>query len=218
MKKIISATLTATILLGETFTLQPGWNLLGTIAEIPASQILANSNVKNVVIYKDGAYKATNKNEFTTIPPKSGFFVFTESPTIIELQTVDTSVELAKVDENGNEISPSSASWKILYIKFANLYVEMKNDYTVGQKYSNSEASEYCASLSIGNVSGWRLPTNSEFTGIGSLYQTQKSFFSRVDSENGWHHTSNGYAALSSGASTGITNNAMPVICVKSVQ
>jgi hypothetical protein len=139
MKKILLAIMLTSILVAETFTIKPGWNLLGTIAEIPTAEVLANTNIKNIVIYSDGGYKATNKNEFTTIPAKSGFFVFSESNTTLSLQTVesvDTSVEVVKVDGNGNELSADATAWKILYIKDVNLYIEMKNDFTVGQSYS----------------------------------------------------------------------------------
>lgn len=220
MKKILLTVMLTSILVAETFTIKPGWNLLGTIVEIPTAEILANENIKNVVIYSNGSYKATNKNEFKTIPAKSGFFVFSESSTTISLQTVksvDTSVKVVKVDGNGNELSADANYWKILYIKEANLYIEMKDDYTVGQKFSNTGAVTYCSNLTIGNISEWRLPTNAEFTGIGSIYQKNKDYFMRIDSDNSWHQTSNGYAALNSSAHSGITTSAMPTICVKNV-
>ena len=75
MKKIIVTILMLnSLLLSTTFTINPGWNLLGTSKSLPVSDILANTNIKNVVIYQNGEYKASNKNEITTIPEKSGFF------------------------------------------------------------------------------------------------------------------------------------------------
>jgi len=217
MKIILLAIILTSLLVAETFTIKPGWNLLGTIAKIPTAEVLANADIKNVVIYSNGSYKATNKNEFTTIPAKSGFFVFSESSTTLSLQTFDSSVEVVKIDENGNELSADATSWKILHIKVANLYIEMKDDYTVGQKFSNTDAVTYCTDLTIGSISGWRLPTNAEFTGIGSIYQNTNNYFVIIDADNSWHQTSNGYASLNSSAHSGTTSSAMPTICVKDV-
>lgn len=214
MKKTLLTTLTATLLLGESFTLQSGWNLLGTNAEIQTSQILSNPTIKNVVIYTNGAYKATSKNEFSSIPAKSGFFVFAENATTLELETLDTSADLAKVDGDGVELPANASSWKILHIKDANLYVEMKNDYAVGQKYSRDEALSYCANLTVGNISGWRLSETNELTGIGSVYNKSKDFFYRVASGN--HHTNSGISGIDGDYPT--YSFILPALCVKDAQ
>ena len=221
---VIMITLT---LVAETFTIKPGWNLLGTISKIPTSQILANKNIKNVVVYSDGQYKATNKNEIDIVPEKSGFFVFSENNTTLTLQTVDTSIEVVKVDGDGNELPADAVSWKILYIKDANLYVEMKNDFTVGQSYVNHsssyEASSYCRRLIIGNISDWRLPSISELTGISSIYQKYKDYFTVIDNNFYWSSSNsiinNRTIYASSNIITGsIINerdNPKKVICIK---
>jgi len=47
MKKILLAIMLTSILVAETFIIKPGWNLLGTIAEISTAEILANANIKD---------------------------------------------------------------------------------------------------------------------------------------------------------------------------
>lgn len=220
MKKTLALTLLSTLLLAETFTIQPGWNLLGTQAEIPTSELLSNSNIKNVVIYTNGAYKATNKNEFSTVPAKSGFFVFSESATSLTLQTVDTTVNLKKVDGNGNELADDATPWKILHIKDAHLYVEMKNDFTIDQKFSSQEeAISYCTSFTVGNVSGWRLPTTMELTGIGSVYNTSKDYFTKMNYLNNHWVNDNiyTYASPAGGSAGGGSTGLKDTVCVKDV-
>lgn len=218
MKKTVALTLLSTFLFAETFTIAPGWSLLGTQAEIPTSKILSNSSIKNVVIYTNGAYKATNKNEFSTIPAKSGFFVYSESSTTLTLQTVDTSVVLKKVDGNGNELADDAASWKILHIKNANLYVEMKNDFTIDQKFSSQEeAIAYCTNLTIGSISGWRLPTFTELTGIGSVYNTSKDYFTKMN-YNSYHWVNDNtytYASPAGNSAGGGSSGLSYTVCIK---
>lgn len=220
MKKTLALTLVSTLLFAETFTIQPGWNLLGTQAEIQTSEVLSNSSIKNVVIYTNGSYKATNKNEFSTIPAKSGFFVFSESSTSLALQTVDTSVSLKKVDANGNELADDAALWKILHIKDAKLYVEMKNDFTINQKFSSQEeAIAYCTNLTVGSVSGWRLPTTTELTGIGSVYNTSRDYFTQMN-YNSMHwvvNDTNNVIAPSGGSTAAWSNTIAMAMCVKDI-
>jgi hypothetical protein len=229
MKKILLAIMLTSILVAETFTIKPGWNLLGTIVEIPTVEVLANANIKNVVIYSGGNYKATNKNEFTIIPAKSGFFVFSESSTTLSLQTVEptnTSVEVVKVDGDGNELSADATSWKILYVKDANLYIEMKNDFTVGQSYaitsdSTGEAETYCNNLTIGSISDWHLPTIAELTGVSSIYSKYQKYFTTISNSSYWSSSKNGsykmYANIRSGSTDYDIGNShsRKVICVK---
>lgn len=220
------------ILLASTFTLNPGWNLLGTMVEIPVSQILTNTSIKNVVIYQNGLYKASNNNEFTVVPGKSGFFVFSDSSTTINLNAdtipVDTSVTLAKVDGNGNELANDAVFWDILHVKDANLYLEMKNDFTIGQLYLHNgtagDATEYCNNLLVGTISGWRLPTVTELTGLQSVSNLNPNYF-LVDKTLGYWTSTNDsviyyfygfFSGSSSPVRTGIDRN-FRVACVKSV-
>ena len=212
----------SSILLATTFTLNTGWNLLGTIDAIPVTQILANTSVKNVVIYQNGIYKASNNNEFTTVPAKSGFFVYSDSSNTFDLTTVNTTVALAKLDGNGTELLSDAASWEILHIKDESLYVEMKNDFTAGQSFIFSTAITYCSNLVIGSISGWRSPSISELTGVLSIYNLNPDYFTKLISGNYWSSTidatrTNGYIYSSL---EGVTGNDYPVnsyhgICVK---
>lgn len=222
----------SSVLLATTFSLNPGWNLLGTTADIPVTTILTNINIKNVVIYQDGMYKASNNNEFTTVPSGSGFFVFSETSTTINLAVTVTegtsTVTLAKVDGNGAELPNDATNWEILHVKDANLYVEMKNDFTSGQLFTNDgatgEAATYCNNLVVGIVTGWRLPTISELTGLSSMYSDgQYTNYFLVDAiyyhwsstagGNGYH-TSKFTSATADFNGTGV---ALRVVCVKSL-
>lgn len=226
MKKIklfILVTLLAqsNALLATTFTLSSGWNLLGTAAEIPVSQILSNTNVKNVVIYQNGIYKASNNNEFTTVPAKSGFFVYSDSSIAINLTTVDTSVTLAKLDSSGTELASDATTWDILHIKDAGLYVEMKNDFTAAQLFTFSSTATYCSNLNIGAVTGWYAPTISELTGVLEIYNLSPGYFTKLNSGNYWSSTRDaspgGYAYSSLEGVGGITfsTGSFHAICVK---
>jgi hypothetical protein len=172
MKKIILSTLISTTLFATTYTLIPGWNLLGTISEIPVSQILANPAVRNVVIYRNGGYESSASNGITTIPEKNGFFVYTDSSTTVEIS--DGNPPSSTLQHLDGDLNPTEdATWAILKVVDANLLVEMKTStYNAGLTYNHDQAISYCQDLTVGSVTGWRLPEIGELEGLSNLYQT----------------------------------------------
>jgi len=225
MKKILLMfILMISSLYATTYTLIPGWNLLGTKYSIPASDILKNPEVRNIVIYQDGAYASSAANEFTTIPADSGFFVYTDSSISVEISdTVTPSITLQKLDGNFNETTEES--WKILKIVDANLLIEMKNNtYNAGLFYTWSEAASYCQNLTIGSVSDWRLPTKVEMNALIDIYATYESDFI-IRSSSTPYYTSHEYSVdlvhytrFDGGAgATAKEGQIMYAICVKSL-
>ena len=170
MRKIIILALLLTSLSATTFTLNPGWNLLGHNQSIEVSTLLKNSEVRNVVIYDNGVYKSSASNEFTTIPANKGFFVYTDSSLDITVSTGGLpSSTLQRLDGNLNPTT--DASWDILKIVDANLLLEMKTStYNAGLTYTHTEAVNYCQNLTIGTVTGWRLPTIGELKALADIY------------------------------------------------
>jgi len=188
-KALITAILASTLLMSTEYTLQSGWNLLGTQYPIKVSTLLANPAVKNVVIYQDGEYKSTASNGFSTIPEHSGFFVYTESSTNVTINdSVAPTATLIKLDGNLQVVTDDT--WEILQIKEANLLVEMKtNAFSAGMTYTQDEAEAYCRNLTVGIVSDWRLPTLGELQALTDIYLHNASQF-KIRSENSLYWSS----------------------------
>jgi len=188
-KSIIATMLTSTLLMSTEYTLQQGWNLLGTQYPIKVSTLLANPAVKNVVIYQDGEYKSTSSNGFSVIPEHSGFFVYTEnSANVVISDSVTPTATLEKLDGYLNPVSDNS--WEILRIKEAKLLVEMKtNSFSAGTTYTQDEAKAYCRNLTVGTVSDWRLPTLGELQALTDIYLHNASQF-KIRSENSLYWSS----------------------------
>lgn len=161
----------ASSLFATTYTLVPGWNLLGTISEIPVSQILANPAVRNVVIYRNGGYESSAANDFTTIPEKNGFFVYTDSSTTVDIS--DANPPSSTLQHLDGDLNPTSeAGWAILKVVDANLLIEMKTStYNAGLTYNHAQATTYCQDLTVGSVTGWRLPEVEELKALGDIYR-----------------------------------------------
>ncbi len=194
MKKIILSTLMASSLFATTYTLVPGWNLLGTISEIPVSQILANPAVRNVVIYRNGGYESSASNEFTTIPEKNGFFVYTDSSTTVDIS--DSNPPSSTLQHLDGDLNPTEdATWAILKVVDANLLVEMKTStYNAGLSYNHDQAISYCQNLTVGSVTGWRLPESGELLALGDIYRAgnENDFIIRSDDSYYWSNTPTG--------------------------
>jgi len=170
MNKIILFILLSTSLFGTSYTLQQGWNLLGSNQSIEVSRLLSNPSVRNVVIYANGVYKSSASNEFSTIPKNSGFFVYTDNTTSITIEdTLIPSSQLQHLDGTLNLVT--GTVWDILKVVDANLLVEMKTStFNAGLTYTHAEATSYCQRLTIGTVSGWRLPTFGEMQALSDVY------------------------------------------------
>lgn len=170
MKKILLSALMTTSLFATTYTLNPGWNLLGTISEIPVSKILANPEVRNVVIYRNGGYESSASNDFTIIPEKNGFFVYTDSSTTVEI--VDGTPPSSVLQHLDGDLNPTEeATWAILKVVDADLLIEMKTStYNAGLTYTYSGALDYCQNLTVGSVTGWRVPLYGELRSLSDIY------------------------------------------------
>ena len=191
MKKLIIPALLVTSLFSTTFTLNHGWNLLGTNQSVEVSELLTNTAVQNVVIYQNGTYKSSSANEFTTIPANGGFFVYTDSTTTVDLNIVTPpSSVLQHLD---GDLNPTTAvTWDILKVVDAGLLVEMKtNTYNAGLTYTYTEAVDYCTNLTVESTSGWRLPTLGELNALTDLYRqgNENHFIIRSSMSTYWSST-----------------------------
>ena len=226
MKKILLSALFATSLFATTYTLYPGWNLLGTIGEIPVSAILANTAVRNIVIYRNGGYESSASNQFSKIPANSGFFVYTDSSTSVTIQDgAPPSSEIQKLDEDLNPTTDST--WPILKIVDANLLVEMKSStYNAGLTYELAQAKDYCQNLVIGSVTNWRIPSLGELRALSDIYRAgNESSFIIKDARTYYGAYNNDGESYYDGQmsfdrhydSTGTYSRNAHIICVKSL-
>lgn len=100
-----------------------------------------------------------------------------------------TAVELERLDENGSLVTDTSTPWKILHIKDAQMYVEMKNDFTVDETYNRL----HCDNLVLGGVSDWKIASLNNISGIRGVYYNNPEYFTKVNEGN--------YTALGNGNS-----------------
>ena len=216
MKKIISSILVASSLFAVTYTLNPGWNLLGTTSEIQVSQILTNPAVRNVVIYENGTYKSSASNGLSKIPANNGFFVYTDSQTTVDI--ADGTPPSSTLQHLDGDLNPTTAAtWAILKIVDANLLLEMKtSSYNAGLTYTQAEAESYCQALTIGTTTGWRFPTSGELNALSDIYMlgNESHFIIRSKSSYYWSSSSAGYAISFQGSLTNVGSQ-FYAICVK---
>lgn len=194
MKKLLVLLLFSNLGFTTNYTLESGWNLLGSSSTIPTSNFTANSNVRNIVIYQNGQYKSTANNEFSTIPANSGFWIYTDSQISVEVSDnnfIPTN-DLKKLDSSLNEVANDATSWDILEVVGADLYFEMKtNSFLASTTYTGSEANNYCNNLIIGALSNWRLPLAGELEALSSLYlEGSNSNYFLIKSDDSFYRSS----------------------------
>ena len=189
----ILPTLITTGLMATSYTAPSGWSLFGTNSEVSVSKILENKEIRNIVIYRNGNYKYSANNDFTTIPANSGFWLFASNATTVTLEdsvvTKELLVNLKRFDSSLNEVKVGT-SWDILELQDENLYMEMKTStYSIALRYTQSEAVEYCNALQIGSLSEWRLPTRNEANRINNVSSVNFEYFLLKESSSYWTST-----------------------------
>jgi len=171
MKKELSiafSLLVASTLLAQTYEVDKGWSLLGTEEPLATMDILNNKSIENIVIFSNGTYKYSANNDFSVIPAKNGFWVYANQSTILDT----TPKEFRKLDgDTLLEVDEDATSWDILEINDLNLRVEMKSSQEHGETlYTVEDGAAYCKNLTVGLISGWKLPTQVEFDSLTEIY------------------------------------------------
>lgn len=143
--------------------------------------------------------------------------------TSISQDPADYDNSVLKIGSSGQILADTETQWKAIYIKEANIWVENKSTFTGSQKYTHSDASNYCSNLILAGKDDWYLPSISELSGLNGvvnnntliLQNLQNYYWSKNEYDSGYYYY---YILSSSSSHYGSSSNTFNAICFRKVQ